>query len=434
MISFFPFPGNLTAQLDSTKQKGLDMATNEKGCSRRTFLKSMGATGVGALIGTANGLPVAYADSGQLYRVPTRAFGKTGDKVSILALGGNGTSLSQLIMHQAVKWGVTFWDGWDSDRPFGGGISHKSIGKYFKKFPNDRKKVFLMTKAGDRKPKALTKFLNKSLLDMNTDTLDFFVFHSVSSIKSIHSDIRVWADKARAAGKIRYFGVSSHQRMEEVMEGAVELGWLDGVMITYNYRVMHIESMKKAVEKCQKAGLAIVAMKTQGTSVSPIWLYGNKTAMNLTDSFIQKGFTPAQATLKAVWTNPHISSLTSMMLNMNHFSANVAAALDKTTLSDTDVGLLKKYARETRSFYCAGCTQICQSTLDKEVPIGEVMRYLMYARAYGDQDRGRALFSSLPEQTRTDIVSLDYSFAEKRCPQKIAIGKLMCTAVKELGC
>jgi predicted aldo/keto reductase-like oxidoreductase len=204
-------------------------------------------------------------------------------------------------------------------------------------------------------------------------------------------------------------------------------------MVTYNYRVMHIESVKKAVDKCRKAGLAIVAMKTQGTSTSPIWLYGNKTAMKLTDSFIQKGFTPAQATLKAVWTNQDITSLTSMMLNMNHFTANVAAALDKTKLSDSDMELLKEYAKETRSQYCAGCTRICQSTFDKEVPIGDVMRYLMYARAYGDRDRARALFNSLPEKTRTGIVSLDYSLAEKRCPQRIAIGEIMGKAATELG-
>jgi len=58
----------------------------------------------------------------------------------------------------------------------------------------------------------------------------------------------------------------------------------------------------------------------------------------------------------------------------------------------------------------------------------------MYARAYEDHDRARSLYSSLPEQTRADIVGLDYSLAEKRCPQKIAIGKIMCSAAKELGC
>ena len=165
----------------------------------------------------------------------------------------------------------------------------------------------------------------------------------------------------------------------------------------------------------------------------PIWLYGNETAMKLTDAFIEKGFTPAQATLKAVWTNPHITSLTSMMLNMNHFSDNVAAALDKTKLSSTEMGLLKNYAKDTRSQYCAGCTHICQSTLDKEIPIGDVMRYMMYAIAYGDRDRARALFSSLPKKTRIDIVDLDYSLAERRCPQRIAIGKIMGKAAKELG-
>jgi predicted aldo/keto reductase-like oxidoreductase len=122
-----------------------------------------------------------------------------------------------------------------------------------------------------------------------------------------------------------------------------------------------------------------------------------------------------------------------MMLNMNHFTANVAAALDKAKLSDIDMGLLKKYAYETRSQYCTGCTQIYESALDKEIPIGDVMRYMMYARSYGDQARARGLFHSLPEQTKKEIAGLDYTLAEKRYPQKMAIGKIMQTASKELG-
>jgi predicted aldo/keto reductase-like oxidoreductase len=112
----------------------------------------------------------------------------------------------------------------------------------------------------------------------------------------------------------------------------------------------------------------------------------------------------------------------------------VAAALDKKKLSDTDMSLLEKYAYETRFQYCTGCTQICESVLDKDVPIGDVMRYMMYARGYGDKARAGELYNSMPQQTRADIIDLDYSRAEKKCPQKLAIGKIMRSAARELAC
>ena len=133
----------------------------------------MGAAGIGALVGTTASLSDVGAKAVKPNRIPTRPFGKTGDNVSILALGGDGTTSNRLMMHQAVKWGMTFWDVWDSDRHLGGGISQKGVGKYFKQYPNDRKKIFLMTKTDDHEPEALTTFLNKSLLEMNTDTIDF---------------------------------------------------------------------------------------------------------------------------------------------------------------------------------------------------------------------------------------------------------------------
>ncbi len=409
------------------------MTSKKTDSSRRHFLQSMGAVGIGAVVGSAVQLPAAIAETGEsFHKVPNRDFGNTGEKVSILALGGNGNPLSLLMMNQAIKWGVTFWDAWDSNRAYGGGIGQKGIGKYFKKFPDDRRKVFLMTKTDDRDPASLTAFLEKALSEMNTNTVDFFVIHSVSSIKSLHDQTRAWVENARAAGKIRYFGVSSHSNMEAVMNGAVELGFVDGVMVTYNFRVMHKTSMKKAVEKCRMAGLAIVAMKTQAKSMWSLPLFGNDSETEITDAFIKKGYTPAQANLKAVWTNPHIAGLTSMMPNMNYFSANVAAALDRIELSAADMGLLKRYSKETRSSYCAGCTHICELAIERKVPIGDVMRCLMYANSYDDRDRAGAIFGGLSKQSLKDMTGIDYTLAEKRCPQKIAIGKIMGKAAEVL--
>ncbi len=109
-------------------------------CSRRNFVKSMSAAGIGALIGTpAQGFQ-ADAEPGKTLRVPTRPFGKTGDKVSILALGGDGVTANQLMMRQAVKWGVTFWDAWDSNRAYGGGVGRRELATILKNIRMTEKK------------------------------------------------------------------------------------------------------------------------------------------------------------------------------------------------------------------------------------------------------------------------------------------------------
>jgi hypothetical protein len=64
-----------------------------------------------------------------------------------------------------------------------------------------------------------------------------------------------------------------------------------------------------------------------------------------------------------------------------------------------------------------------------DVPIGDVMRYLMYYRSYGEFDYAAVKFKTIPENVRLKMVNLDYSLAEQRCPQKMAIGKLMKEAV-----
>ncbi len=113
--------------------------------------------------------------------------------------------------------------------------------------------------------------------------------------------------------------------------------------------------------------------------------------------------------------------------------ANAAAAMNKIKLGAGDLELLHQLARETRSSYCAGCADVCESTLKGQMPIGDIMRYLMYSRSYGNRDRARALFNELPPATRRKLARLDYFEAERRCPQKMPIGRLMREAAIELA-
>ena len=59
-------------------------------------------------------------------------------------------------------------------------------------------------------------------------------------------------------------------------------------------------------------------------------------ALKLTEYFLNKGYTAEQAKLKAVWENSNIASICSAMKNMTILQANVAAAVNKQSLSEGD--------------------------------------------------------------------------------------------------
>lgn len=322
--------------------------------------------------------------------------------------------------------GVTCWD---SSRGYIGGKSEKGIGKYFNKFPEDRQKIFLITKSGASEPDDLTQHLYKSLERMKTDYIDLFLIQAVSNVKKeMKKEIQTWAEKVKTAGKIRFFGFSTHKNMENCLIDAAQLGWIDGIMATYNYRLMHTDRMKKAVEDCAKAGIGLIAMKTQATLISNLWSDLGKetdTALKLNQQFIDKGFTTEQAKLKSVWDNSAIASICSHMTNMTLLQANVAAAVNKTTMSLNDKQLMAQYAGETSRGYCTGCAEICEEAIAHAVPISDIMRYLMYYRNYGDQQQAIRLFNDLPFDTRKRIVQINYARAEQRCPQKMPIAQLM---------
>jgi hypothetical protein len=104
--------------------------------------------------------------------------------------------------------------------------------------------------------------------------------------------------------------------------------------------------------------------------------------------------------------------------------ANVAAAMDRKSLAIKDKELLRQYACETASDYCTGCGHICESAVKGNVPIGDIMRHLMYKRNYTDRDVAGTNDRKLSVDIKK-MASLDFTAAEKRCPQKMAIGHLI---------
>src|SRR5438067_2325480 len=92
--------------------------TQEAGPDRRLFLQA-GVAGAGvalaAGLAAADLKPLELANTGP-DRVPQKPFGKTGEKVSILGIGGHAIGLAATkaegirIVQEAVDAGVTFMD------------------------------------------------------------------------------------------------------------------------------------------------------------------------------------------------------------------------------------------------------------------------------------------------------------------------------------
>ena len=399
--------------------------------NRRDFLKKATAIGLAGAVGGA-ALRWPRHVSAQIAlpkeQMPRRSFGRSGIKVSALSLGGMFDILNnRLMLTKALEWGIDYWD---TAEGYGGGRSEEGIGRWFARNPDTRKQVFLVSKLSLRRGTDFTPRLEACLKRLHTDYIDLLFVHGIRGIDDMDPSLESWSQAMKKAGKLRLFGFSTHTNMEDCLEGAARLPWIDGIMFTYNFRLMHEPRMKAAVEACYRAGIGLTAMKTQGGG--PV-MSDSESELAMAGRFMQKGFTPHQAKLMAVWQDKRIASICSQMPNLTIMATNAVAAVDQMRLSQSDFNLLSRYDRETCSDYCAGCGRFCSEALGNKVPINDVMRCLMYAHFYQDLMLARSTFEMLPAQTRALLTQLDFNAAERSCPRNLPIGRMMQEATKLLA-
>ena len=400
--------------------------------NRRNFLKTMGAAGLGSVLASAetnaaDPTPSTKTEEPKLPQVPRRKLGKTGVEVSCLALGTIFNVLeNQILLRKSLQWGVTYWD---TAHGYTGGNSERGIGKYLSKNPDVRKELFIVSKASDARTVAdVEKLLQTSLKRMNTNYIDlYYGVHGLEEPGQLTNELKKWAESAKERKLIRFFGFSTHDNMAECLAAAAKLDWIDAIMPMYNFRLMQDDKMQDAVEACHKAGIGLIAMKTQAKTIR------TEEDKKLAQHFLQRGFTEGQAKVKIVLEDKRISSACVGRDNLTHLQLNIAAVLDKTKLTQADTKVFKEYAQATCTGYCAGCGHICSSVLPDAPYVSKIMRYLMYYNSYGEQKEARQLFAQIPGDVRNKLLSTDYSAAEARCPQHLQIAELMAEAVSKLA-
>jgi aryl-alcohol dehydrogenase-like predicted oxidoreductase len=421
------------------------MKAKDKGIDRRNFLKTVGATGLGSVLGSAQ-LKTVLADSNASEKpkkpgtpeLPRRKLGKTGVEVQILALGGEFNFLdNQIMLEKALDWGVNYWD---TAHFYARGNSERGIGKFLAKKPEIRKKLFIATKAsGAKNAGEIEQRLQMSLKRMNTDYIDlYYGVHMLSDPARLTDELKQWAENAKKRKVIRFFGVSTHKNMTECLAAVAKLDWIDAVMTSYNFRLMQDTKMQAAIDACHKAGVGLIAMKVQGHGPTVHWAdprcdIETPEDKKLVEHFLKRGFTKGQAKIKVVLQDEKFSSACVGMEDVGLLTSNVAAVLDKTELSRADFDLFKEYAQATCSSYCASCSSICGSAVPDVPCISEIMRYLMYHNSYGRKAEAKELFAQIPVNVRKKLLQTDYNPAEARCPQHLPIAKLITEAVSKLA-
>jgi len=331
----------------------------------------------------------------------------------------------QILLRKTLQWGVNYWD---TAHNYAGGNSELGIGKFLAENPEARKKLFIVSKAsGARTVADVEKRLATSLKRMNIKYIDlYYGVHAMSNPARLTDELKQWAKSAKERKLIRFFGFSTHNT-SQCLAAAAKLDWIDVIMFIYNFRLMQDAKIQVAIEACHKAGIGLIAMKTQAKKIKT---EGDK---KLAEHFLKRGFTEGQAKIKVVLEDKRFSSACVGMYNIDILTKNVEAVLDKTRLTQADMKVLTEYARATCSDYCAGCAYICDSALPNAPYVSDIMRYLMYYNSYGDRNRARELFAQIPAKVRNRLLSLDYRLAEARCPQHLPIGRLVAEAVSKLA-
>lgn len=209
-----------------------------------------------------------------------RTLGRTGQKVSVIGLGGAHLSRKPLdeagagkLIHAALDRGINFLDNcWD----YGHGNSEKWMGTALAQ-GGYRTKAFLMTKLDGRTKEAAASQLEDSLKRLKTDHIDLVQFHE---ILRFDDPDRIFTDDgalealqaAKQAGKVRFIGFTGHKDPRVhlyMLEVAKRKGFVfDTVQMPLNVMDAHFRSFSHlVVPTLVKQNIGILAMKTMGDGV-----------------------------------------------------------------------------------------------------------------------------------------------------------------------
>ncbi|HSW64641.1 MAG TPA: aldo/keto reductase [Dissulfurispiraceae bacterium] len=350
---------------------------NAQEMNRREFLK-VGIAGTASVLIAKDALAETVqqlASQPFIFPKPVyRTLGRTGLKVTVVSFGAMLTPEAEVI-RLAIDNGVNYVD---TARRYMGGRNEEIVGQAIK---GRRDKVYIATKTqpASTSKADIIKDVETSLSKLGTDHIDVIQLHNLEGKERIFiAETKEALLKLREQGKVRFFGVTTHKNVAEVVNAVVDDKdrFFDTALVAYNFKSG--KDVTDAIERAARAGVGIIAMKTQqgGYTTSAM---GN--------------ISPHQAALKWALQNQHIATAIPGMKDMTQLKEDIAVMDMKFTARDERI--LKRYNAAIAPYYCSFCGK-CESACPYGVEISTINRSLMYAEGYRSGELARATYREVP--------------------------------------
>jgi len=336
-------------------------------------------------------------------------------------------ALATRMLHYAIDHGVNYVD---TAYYYHDGASEPWLGEALR--GGYRERVRLATKLPAWKceqPADFDRFLNDQLERLQTDSIDFYLLHSLN--KKTWEQVRdlgvlSWAEGALADGRIKHFGFSFHDTYAVFREILTASDLWTFCQIQYNYMDEDGDPGRRGLHAAAERGLGVIVMepirggmlaKRPPREVQEVWREAEA------PGFDGRPRTPAQWALDWVWDQPEVGLVLSGMSTLEQVEENVASA-DRArvgSLTPAEKALIERARavyRQLTPIPCTACKYCLPCSSGVDIP--EVLRVYNEAVMYGDLDLSRMYYGWIDEAARADRCTACGECLQK-CPQKIAI-------------
>jgi predicted aldo/keto reductase-like oxidoreductase len=385
-------------------KKGKNMENRK--FDRRRFLK----TGILGLAGTAagNALLKASPKSARLPLVEKEKFiyrtlGKTGFKLPVVSMGVMNADNPSLVA-AALNAGIVLLD---TAHGYQKGKNEEMIGGVIK--GRKRDSYVLATKVAytkdrktglyppDKNVQSFEDELNISLGRLGLDFVEILYIHGVTVKETVFFEPALkFLEKVKKEGKARFVGFTTHRNEHEMLDAAVECGIYDVVLTAYNFRQNNKKEIAEAMARATKAGIGIVAMKTQA---GVYWDKERQEPINM------------KAALKWALQNENVRTSIPGFTAFDQMALDLTVMEDLTLTSEERADLKLDEGQAHAGLYCQQCGT-CQEQCPSNVDVPTLMRSYMYAYGY----KNLSLAHSTIEGLGSRLPCSDCSSCSVRCP------------------
>lgn len=378
-----------------------------------------------------------------------RELGRTGIKVSVIALGcegfvANEGALTEQLLNAAEQGGINCIDLYAPQPEM-----RSRLGKWLRgrrgKFVLQAHLCTVWQEGQYKRTREIGEVkasFEDLLTRLATDYIDIGMIHYVDSLEDWEAvaggPVMAYAREMQAQGKIRYIGLSSHNPAAAMQ--SVQSGLIDVLMFSvnpcydlqpanedcyalwdgknYDRQIVNMDPEREALyETCSRLGVAITVMKA----------FGGGDLLDEELSPAGKALTVNQC-LHYALTRPGVAAV----MSGAHTVDELEKCLEYTTAADVEkdyaaaFAALPKISWEGHCMYCGHCAP-CPQGID----VAAVIKFLNLTKAQ----------NSVPETVREHYAALRHhagecvkcGACEKRCPFKVTVIQNMQEAVKVFG-